>query len=93
MRPQMPPKGGYPEGGRSEKTGIKHRKNRVSQMRPRKRNKGGFPEGRHSEKKRSPADRAGNQTHLPHASQRRKVDRLSGITLPHQEGLGINCLN
>ena len=65
MRPQMPPKGGYPEGGRSEKTGIKHRKNRMSQTRPQRRNKGGFPEGRRSEKKRSPADRAGNQKHLP----------------------------
>ena len=96
MRPQMPPKGGYPEGGRSEKTGIKHRKNRVSQMRPQKRNKGGFPEGRRSEKNRS-NDRMfqlkpGNQTHLPHRCNghfadrhRCKVDRLSGIKLPHQE--------
>ena len=60
MRPQMPPKGGYPEGGRSEKTGKKHRKNRTSQVSvntsnetteaPEVRPKGGFPEGRRSEK-------------------------------------------
>ena len=93
MRPQRRPKGGFPEGRRSEK----HRSNnRMSQMRPQRRPKGGFPEGMRSEKKRSPADRAGNQTHLPHrrhghfaARHRRKEDHELGIKLPHQEALGM----